>query len=138
MEIVIRTMSSSVGLYSSYFPESFGIFIINSLLKLNYEFIGQREVLYFGDKPYYYNGGRHEANTNYPDCILRIMLQINDLLNTSFNSVLVNLYRNEKYFIPWHSDDEDQLGDEAGPGGLPPTVSTSKSVRALVPISPNI
>ncbi|MCX7093219.1 MAG: alpha-ketoglutarate-dependent dioxygenase AlkB [Methylobacter sp.] len=38
--------------------------------------------------------------------------QIETYLNFSFNSVLVNLYRNGNDYVGWHSDNEAELGEQ--------------------------
>ena len=39
-----------------------------------------------------------------------IKLKVENFLNYSFNSVLVNLYRNGEDFVGWHADNEPELG----------------------------
>ncbi len=41
-----------------------------------------------------------------------IRSQIETYLNFSFNSVLVNLYRNGNDYVGWHSDNEAELGEQ--------------------------
>lgn len=41
-----------------------------------------------------------------------IRTQIESHLNFSFNSVLVNLYRNGNDYVGWHADNERELGDQ--------------------------
>ncbi|MGZ8227278.1 MAG: alpha-ketoglutarate-dependent dioxygenase AlkB family protein [Methylococcaceae bacterium] len=41
-----------------------------------------------------------------------IRTQIESYLNFSFNSVLVNLYRNGDDYVGWHADNEQELGDQ--------------------------
>jgi len=41
-----------------------------------------------------------------------IRAQIESALNFSFNSVLVNLYRNGNDYVGWHSDNEPELGEQ--------------------------
>lgn len=40
-----------------------------------------------------------------------IRTQVESYLNFSFNSVLVNLYRNGDDYVGWHADNEPELGD---------------------------
>ena len=42
--------------------------------------------------------------------LIKIKSQIEDVTNTTFNSVLLNLYRDGKDSVVWHSDDEPELG----------------------------
>lgn len=45
-------------------------------------------------------------------CLLRIKDVVERLSGASFNSVLLNLYRDGRDSIGWHSDDEPELGAE--------------------------
>jgi len=49
-----------------------------------------------------------------PDAWTRILLlikeRIEEVAQEKFNSVLINLYRNRKDYVSWHSDDEPELG----------------------------
>jgi len=42
--------------------------------------------------------------------LIKIKSQIEDVANTKFNSVLLNVYRHGKDSVAWHSDDEPELG----------------------------
>lgn len=42
--------------------------------------------------------------------LLDLKIKIEELGSTQFNSVLLNLYRNEKDSMGWHADDERELG----------------------------
>lgn len=41
-----------------------------------------------------------------------IRVQLESYLNFSFNSVLVNLYRNGDDYVGWHADNEPELGEQ--------------------------
>jgi alkylated DNA repair dioxygenase AlkB len=43
--------------------------------------------------------------------LLLIKERIEKVIELNFNSVLVNLYRNGKDYVSWHSDDEPELGN---------------------------
>ncbi|BAU65736.1 2OG-Fe(II) oxygenase [Stanieria sp. NIES-3757] len=70
-----------------------------------------RLTAWYGDegKSYTYSG-----ITMSPDPwilpVLSIKEKIKKVIETNFNSVLVNLYRNGKDYISWHTDDEPELG----------------------------
>ena len=42
--------------------------------------------------------------------LLEIKSRIEEVSNVTFNSVLLNYYRNERDSVSWHSDDEPELG----------------------------
>ncbi|KJV07143.1 alpha-ketoglutarate-dependent dioxygenase AlkB family protein [Methylocucumis oryzae] len=44
--------------------------------------------------------------------LLKIRVQIEAFLQVSFNSVLVNLYRNGEDYVGWHCDNEAELGEQ--------------------------
>jgi alkylated DNA repair dioxygenase AlkB len=44
--------------------------------------------------------------------LTEIKVKVESALNFSFNSVLVNLYRNGDDHVGWHSDDEHELGEQ--------------------------
>lgn len=44
--------------------------------------------------------------------VLSIKKELEEVLNTEFNSVLLNLYRNGSDSMSWHADDEPELGTE--------------------------
>lgn len=58
---------------------------------------------------YVYSGTRFEPHPWTPS-LLRIRDDIETLTGHRFNSVLINLYRNENDSIGWHSDAEPELG----------------------------
>ena len=61
------------------------------------------------DKPYSYN---KEMVTPYPwtDTLLPIKQKIQSLVETEFNSVILNQFRNEDDSLSWHSDAGNDLG----------------------------
>ena len=48
--------------------------------------------------------------TGWTGTLLRIKSRVEDVAGTSFNSVLLNLYRDGADSMSWHSDDESELG----------------------------
>ncbi len=44
--------------------------------------------------------------------LLKIRARIEALMHVSFNSVLVNLYRNGEDYVGWHCDNEVELGEQ--------------------------
>jgi alkylated DNA repair dioxygenase AlkB len=70
-----------------------------------------RLTAWYGDeeKSYKYSG----INMNpapWTSTLLLIKERIEKVVELNFNSVLVNLYRNGKDYVSWHSDDESELG----------------------------
>jgi alkylated DNA repair dioxygenase AlkB len=70
-----------------------------------------RLVAWYGDKEaaYRYSGILHQPNHWLPE-LLSIKEIIEQKFNLQFNSVLVNLYRNESDSMGYHSDNEIELG----------------------------
>ena len=70
-----------------------------------------RLTAWFGDegKTYMYSGITVEPKPWTPT-LLEIKNRIEEVSNVTFNSVLLNYYRNERDSVSWHSDDEPELG----------------------------
>ena len=70
-----------------------------------------RLTAWFGDegKTYMYSGITVEPEPWTP-ILLKIKSRIEEVSNVTFNSVLLNYYRNERDSVSWHSDDEPELG----------------------------
>jgi len=63
-----------------------------------------------GDVPYTYSGLTMIPEP-WPPELLVIKKRIEAFSDTEFNSVLLNLYRDGRDSMGWHSDDEPELGD---------------------------
>lgn len=61
-------------------------------------------------KPYSYSGITHHPHRWTPE-LLEIKSKIESVADLAFNSVLLNLYRDEQDSVGWHSDDETELGE---------------------------
>lgn len=70
-----------------------------------------RLTAWYGDekKSYTYSGITMNPEPWTPNLFL-VKKRIEEKVNTNFNSVLVNLYRNGQDYVSWHSDDEKELG----------------------------
>lgn len=67
-----------------------------------------RLTAYYGTKAYIYSGiTMQPCPWNAP--LLQIKAKIEPLVNTEFNGVLLNLYRDGQDYMGWHSDDEKEL-----------------------------
>ncbi len=64
---------------------------------------------WYGDKKYQYSG-LTLAPTPWTATLLTIKHTIEEMAGCEFNSLLANLYRNEKDSVGWHADDEPELG----------------------------
>ena len=71
-----------------------------------------RLTAWYGDegKSYTYSKIKMEPQ-RWTTTLIKIKSQIEDVANTKFNSVLLNLYRDGKDSVAWHSDDEPDLGE---------------------------
>lgn len=68
-----------------------------------------RLTAWHGDKTYSYSGlTLHPAPWN--PLLVHLRNELEKLTNTSFNSVLLNWYRDGQDYMGWHSDDEKELG----------------------------
>lgn len=70
-----------------------------------------RLTAWYGDpgKTYIYSGIRTDPKP-WTDVLLIIKNRIEQACGHTFNSVLLNFYRNERDSVAWHSDDEPELG----------------------------
>jgi len=71
-----------------------------------------RLTAWYGDegKPYSYSGITHHPHA-WTSELLEIKSKVEDVAEVAFNSVLLNLYRDEQDSVGWHSDDEAELGE---------------------------
>ncbi|MCG9880110.1 MAG: alpha-ketoglutarate-dependent dioxygenase AlkB [Bacteroidia bacterium] len=60
---------------------------------------------------YSYSGLHLEPNAFLPE-LLRLKEWVSEFTKHEFNSVLLNLYRDQKDSMGWHSDDEKELGSD--------------------------
>ena len=56
-------------------------------------------------------GTTHPVNEDWPETLKSILLKIISFQNVEFNSVLINIYQSGVDWIPYHSDDEPELGN---------------------------
>jgi len=70
-----------------------------------------RLTAWYGDagKSYTYSGMTFQPHSWTPS-LLEIKRRVEEAAGIQFNSVLLNLYRNEQDSVSWHSDDEPELG----------------------------
>lgn len=69
-----------------------------------------RLTAWYGELPYTYSRITMEPNPHWHPVLRTLKKQIEDNTGHTFNSLLCNLYRNEKDSMDWHSDDEPSLG----------------------------
>jgi alkylated DNA repair dioxygenase AlkB len=69
-----------------------------------------RMTAWFGDADYTYSGIRHRA-APFPPVVQLLRERAESISGTSYNSVLLNLYRDGADSVGWHSDHEAGLGD---------------------------
>lgn len=67
---------------------------------------------WYGDEnATYAYSGLYLTPLAWTDALLQVKKTIELATQTSFNSVLLNLYRNEQDSMGWHADDETELGE---------------------------
>jgi alkylated DNA repair dioxygenase AlkB len=83
-----------------------------SIVLFNQPVMLPRLTAWYGDrnKSYTYSNITMEPKP-WTAALLGINTRIEAIANTSFNSVLLNLYRDGKDSVAWHSDDEPELGE---------------------------
>uniref|UniRef100_A0A8D0GFH7 Alpha-ketoglutarate-dependent dioxygenase alkB homolog 3 n=1 Tax=Sphenodon punctatus TaxID=8508 RepID=A0A8D0GFH7_SPHPU len=69
-----------------------------------------RLTAWYGELPYTYSRLTMQPNPNWHPLLTALKERIEEVSGRTFNSLLCNLYRNEKDSVDWHSDDEVSLG----------------------------
>jgi alkylated DNA repair dioxygenase AlkB len=68
---------------------------------------------WYGDSSSHYGySGLHLEPLPWTPALTRLRQRLEDSLNLSFNSVLINYYRNGQDSVAWHSDSEPALGPD--------------------------
>jgi alkylated DNA repair dioxygenase AlkB len=67
-----------------------------------------RLTAWYGDAGYAYSGIEMEPEA-WTSTLLAIKARVEEVAQVSFNSVLLNLYRNGQDSVSWHSDNEPEL-----------------------------
>jgi alkylated DNA repair dioxygenase AlkB len=85
-----------------------------------------RLTAYYGTQAYRYSGVTMQP-LPWNEPLLQIKAKIEPLVNTQFNGVLLNLYRDGQDYMGWHSDDERDLA----PGAAIASLSLGDSRRFI-------
>ena len=73
---------------------------------LNFSKLGNRDAVWFGPVPYSYGIFSHSMNKIFPECLLKLRHYVQTKLGVTFNSALVNLYKDGHSGVGWHADNE--------------------------------
>ncbi|KAM5248345.1 alpha-ketoglutarate-dependent dioxygenase alkB homolog 3 isoform 2-T2 [Ctenodactylus gundi] len=73
-------------------------------------YLQPRLTAWYGELPYTYSRVTMEPNPHWLPVLHALKSRIEENTGHTFNSLLCNLYRNEKDSVDWHSDDEPALG----------------------------
>ena len=118
----LATLDGEVYYYKSFYPRLKATALFNEFS--SYQEYKQRQIKLFGkqymsprleaffakEKQHYsYSGNELESNSFTPR-IQKICMDIEKFTDNKFNSVLINVYRNESDSNGWHADDEKELG----------------------------
>ncbi|XP_074086609.1 alpha-ketoglutarate-dependent dioxygenase alkB homolog 3 isoform X2 [Macrotis lagotis] len=74
------------------------------------DYLQPRLTAWFGELPYTYSRVTMEPNPQWHPVLSMLKNRIEENTGHTFNSLLCNLYRNNKDSVDWHSDDEPSLG----------------------------
>ena len=74
------------------------------------DYLVPRKTVFLGEKgiKYSYSGLIHKAN-GWPEWFYPLLVKVSIASNCNFNGCLVNLYRNGRDKMGWHSDNEKEL-----------------------------
>ncbi|XP_027693468.1 alpha-ketoglutarate-dependent dioxygenase alkB homolog 3 [Vombatus ursinus] len=73
-------------------------------------YLQPRLTAWYGELPYTYSRITMEPNPEWHPVLSMLKNRIEKNTGHTFNSLLCNLYRNDKDGVDWHSDDEPSLG----------------------------
>ncbi|KAM8970668.1 alpha-ketoglutarate-dependent dioxygenase alkB homolog 3 isoform X2 [Sarcophilus harrisii] len=73
-------------------------------------YLQPRLTAWYGELPYTYSRITMEPNPQWHPVLSMLKSRIEESTGHTFNSLLCNLYRNDKDSVDWHSDDEPSLG----------------------------
>lgn len=116
-------MENCIDLYKDFYTKEEADEYFKELLKLNLtsslKVAGEETIVEIPRKIGYFSNNAEDypyANLIlkgqiFAPVLLKIKKELENRLNTDFNSVLVNLYRDGNDTINWHSDAEKQLGE---------------------------
>ena len=108
---IIKDIYGDVTLYPKLLDEQTSNRLFNWCLhNICWAVEGNRQVSYYGVAPYKYSNTTHVSSATGCINFEYLLLTINNALSTEFNSVLCNLYSNERSSLGWHADDEQCLG----------------------------
>ena len=79
----------------------------------NNEYLVPRDTAWYGEKAYIYSGVFNKPHSWTP-LLFDIKTKVEKKINCSFNSLLLNRYRDGKDKVDWHSDNEKEL-DKTSP-----------------------
>ncbi|MBP5973166.1 alpha-ketoglutarate-dependent dioxygenase AlkB [Brasilonema sp. CT11] len=78
-----------------------------------------RLTAWYGDKGKFYTYSKIKMERHsWTPILIKIKSRIESIVGTQFNSVLLNLYRDGKDSVAWHSDDEPELGENPEIGSV--------------------
>jgi alkylated DNA repair dioxygenase AlkB len=118
----ISVPDAEIALYPSYFTAEESNEILQRLfMEVNWrrdkikcygkEIALPRLTAWYGDADKHYTYSKITMNPiPWTPALLYIKNRVEEIAQTIFNSVLLNLYRDGKDSISWHSDDEPELG----------------------------
>jgi alpha-ketoglutarate-dependent dioxygenase alkB family protein 3 len=69
-----------------------------------------RLMAWYGPLEYKFCGAGFQSCSEWPAAILEIKRSVEKATNTTYNSVFLNLYRDESDSVSWHSDNEGLMG----------------------------
>ncbi len=127
---VIELQDASLRYFPSFFsPQESTRYLSELIEKIDWvqntiRFYGKESLVprleaWYGDpgKSYSYSGIQMNPKQWTPE-LIEIKQRIEETVNTTFNSVLINYYRDGMDRVAWHSDDEKELGDNPVIGSI--------------------
>ena len=122
-EGTLDLQDASITIHREYFSSSKADMYLQELRKIRWK---QKKIVVFGEKhlepretawygdddiSYTYSGVTQTAKPWIP-ILVEMLEDLSEAVHTSFNSVLLNRYRNGQDGVAWHADDELELGKQ--------------------------
>lgn len=110
----VRTIISESGclvfLIDNFLNKGVSEILTATLLKLPITEFRKRQVGWYSKHPYSYGGASHPPTHSDLPSFNKLLDECNTFFSTDLNSVMLNIYDDGTKSIPWHADDEGELG----------------------------
>ena len=111
-KVIISDGSCTVFLIENFLLKGVSEVLISSLDKVQRTTFNKRHVGWYSKHPYSYGSFSHPATQFSLPLLDKLLDECNNFFSIQMNSVMFNVYEDGSKSIPWHADDEIELGIE--------------------------